>query len=157
MTRNRWFLVVALVVAVLAWLAVSRRGPSGIAVDIEAVTRQARFVSTVTASGEIVASRYADIGSSAMGKIVSLPVKEGDRVATGQVLARIDAVQAESDASGAGAQVQALEAEARAAAEQIRTAGAELNAAEARARDADQQLTRKRGLSETGLLPSQEL
>jgi HlyD family secretion protein len=157
MTRNRWFLVVTLVIAVPAWLAVSRRGPSGIAVDIEAVTRQARFVSTVTASGEIVASRYADIGSSAMGKIVSLPVKEGDRVATGQVLARIDAVQAESDASGAGAQVQALEAEARAAAEQIRTAGAELNAAEARARDADQQLTRKRGLSETGLLPSQEL
>jgi HlyD family secretion protein len=156
MTRTRWFLAVPLVIAVLAWLAVSRRGPAGLAVDVEAVTRQARFVSTVTASGEIVASRYADIGSSAMGKIVSLPVKEGDRVVTGQVLARIDAVQAESDASGAGAQVQALEADARAAAEQIRTADAELKAAEARARDASQQLTRTRELSAAGLVPSQE-
>ena len=38
----------------------------------------------------------------------------------GQVLARIDAVQAQSDASGAAAQVRALEAEERGAAEQIR-------------------------------------
>ena len=115
------------------------------------------FRSTVTASGEIVPSRYADIGSSAMGKIVSLPVKEGDRVTAGQVLARIDAVQAESEASGAGSQVQALDAEARAAAEQTRTAEAEVDAANARARDADQQLARKRDLGEAGLLPSQDL
>jgi len=43
--------------------------------------------------------RYADIGSSVMGKIVSLPVAEGDRVVAGQMLARIDPVQAQSDAS----------------------------------------------------------
>lgn len=156
MTRTRWIVAITLVVVAVAWLAVSRRGPAGVAVDVEAVTRQPRFVSTVTASGEIVASRYADIGSSAMGKIMSLPVKEGDRVTAGQVLASIDAVQAESDAAGATSQVQALEAEARAAAEQTRTALAEVTAAEARARDAEQQLVRKRDLSQAGLLPSQE-
>ena len=106
MTRNRW-LVVVLAVVVLggATLFVARRGPARVTVDVGAVTRQARFRSTVTASGEIVATRYADIGSSVMGKIVSLPVAEGDRVKAGQMLARIDPVQAQSSASGAAAQV----------------------------------------------------
>jgi len=36
-----------------------------------------------------------------MGKIVALPVREGDRVKAGQVLARIDAVPAQSDATSA--------------------------------------------------------
>src|SRR5512144_569998 len=144
MTRNRWLLV-ALAVVLLggAVLVVAGRGPARVTVDVGAVTRQARFLSTVTASGEVVAVRYADIGSSVMGKIVSLPVAEGDRVKAGQMLARIDAVQAQSGASGAAAQVQALEAERRGAAEQIRGAVADLAAAEARARDAEQQLSRK--------------
>src|SRR5512147_1054411 len=106
MTRNRWLVIVPAVVVVGgAVLVVARRGPARVTVDVGAVTRQARFRSTVTASGEIVAMRYADIGSSVMGKIVSLPVAEGERVRAGQVLARIDAVQAESDLSSAQAQV----------------------------------------------------
>ena len=62
----------------------------------------------MTASGEIVATRYADIGSNVMGKIVALPVKEGDRVKAGQVLARIDPVQARAELSAASAGVEAL-------------------------------------------------
>lgn len=134
-------------------LVMSRRGPGRVDVDTTPVTRQNRFLSTVTASGEIVAVRYADIGSSVMGKIVSLPVAEGQRVRTGQVLARIDAVQAQSDVSGARAQVLALEAEQRAAREEVRSAEAEVAAAEARALDADQQFARKRELHDAELLP----
>ena len=101
MTRHRWLVVVLAVVALGgATLFVARRGPARVTVDVGAVTRQARFRSTVTASGEIVATRYADIGSSVMGKIVSLPVAEGDRVKAGQMLARIDPVQAQSGAVG---------------------------------------------------------
>jgi multidrug efflux pump subunit AcrA (membrane-fusion protein) len=55
------------------------RGPARVAVDAGTASRQATFRSTATASGEIVATRYADIGSSVMGNIVSLPVAEGDR------------------------------------------------------------------------------
>jgi len=123
---------------------------------VGAVTRQARFRSTVTASGEIVAMRYADIGSSVMGKIVSLPVAEGDRVKAGQLLARIDPVQAQSGAAGAAAQVRALEAEERGAAEQIRGAVSDLAVAEARARDAEQQLRRKRDLYQQALIPASD-
>jgi HlyD family secretion protein len=156
MTRTWWIAIGIVAAGGLAAVAVSRRGPSRIAVDVGPVTRQARFVSTVTASGEIVATRYADIGSNVMGTIVSLPVKEGDRVTSGQVVARIDAVQAESDASSAGAQVRALEAEERAAAEQVRAATADLKAAEARAGDVEQQFERNRELREAGLLPASD-
>ena len=157
MTRNRW-IVATLVLAVAAGgaLYAARRGPARVTVDAGAVTRQARFRSTVTASGEIVATRYADIGSSVMGKIVSLPVAEGDRVKAGQMLARIDPVQAQSGASSATAQVRALEAEERGAADQIRGAVSDLAVAEARARDAEQQLTRKRDLYQQALIPASD-
>jgi HlyD family secretion protein len=157
MTRNRWLsIVVVLAVAGGVSWYVTGRGPSRIAVDIGTVVRQSRFQSTVSASGEIVATRYADIGSSAMGKIVSLPVAEGDRVSAGQLLASIDPVQARSDRSGAAAQLRALEADERAALEQIRTATAELAAADARARDAEQLFARRKELRDQGLIPASE-
>ena len=156
MTRNQWLaLGVFAALAVIA-VVLSLQGPARIAVETVRATRQNRFVSTVTASGEIVATRYADIGSSVMGKIVSLPVAEGERVRSGQVLARIDAVQAESDVSSAQAQVLALEADEAGAREQVRAAAADVVAAEARASDADQQLARKKELFEAGALPALE-
>ena len=157
MSRLRWILVAAGVgigIAAIVWG--TGRGPARITVDVGDATRQPTFVSTVTASGEIVATRYADIGSSVMGKIVSLPVREGVAVKAGQVLASIDAVQAESDVSGATAQVGALEAEAAAAAGQVRAAGAELAVAEARFRDASQVAARRQSLFEGGLIPASE-
>ena len=158
MNRTRWLLLLTVAVVIAGagvWL-VGRRGPSRVDVDVVSVTRRAIFRSTVSASGEIVATRYADIGSSAMGKIVSLPVAEGDRVRAGQLLARIDAVQAQSEASSVKAQLGALEAEEAAAAEQIRAAASDLAAAEARARDAEQQFARTRELRDQGLVPASE-
>jgi HlyD family secretion protein len=154
MTRNRWLALGVLAIVGVTAVVLSQRGPARIAVDTVEATRQSRFVSTVTASGEIVATRYADIGSSVMGKIVSLPVAEGERVRAGQVLARIDAVQAESDVSRARALVLALEADQRGAREQVRAAAADVAAAEARAADADQQFVRKKELFDAGLLPA---
>ena len=60
--------VVTLAIAVvLAAVAVVRRGPSGVAVDVEPVALREVLRATVTASGEIVPTRYADVGSSVMG------------------------------------------------------------------------------------------
>jgi HlyD family secretion protein len=158
MLNRRTFLLVVIAVVVLggAALFLSRRDTAGVLVDTGPATRHAVFRSTVTASGEIVATRYADIGSSVMGKIVSLPVREGDHVNAGQVLARIDAVQAQSNLAGAEAQVRTLESEERAAGEQVKAATADLAAAESRSRDAAQQLTRKRDLFKGGLIPAAE-
>jgi HlyD family secretion protein len=157
MTARRWLLALAFVMVALAIGLFTMRGPAALVVETEPVTRPAQLRSTVTASGEIVATRYADIGSSVMGKIVDLPVKEGDRVKAGQVLARIDAVQARSDVTAADALVSALEAEARAAGEQTRTAEAELRAAEAAASEANQTLARRRDLLARGLVSQSDL
>ncbi len=154
MRRTAVWLGVAVLVIVAAVGVARRRGPARIAVDTGTVARQVHFRSTVTASGEIVATRYADIGSDVMGKIVALPVVEGDRVRKGQLLARIDPVQAQSEATGAEAQVNALEADARAAAEAVRAATADIEVAEARGRDAEQQLRRKRDLQAQGVIPA---
>jgi HlyD family secretion protein len=140
----------------IALVLFARRGPAGVDVDLGTTTEQSLFRSTVTASGEIVATRYADIGSSVMGKIVALPVREGDRVSAGQVLARIDAVPAQSDATSASEQVNALASEARAATQQISAAQSDLAAAVARQTDTDQQYTRAQALLAQGLVPLSE-
>jgi HlyD family secretion protein len=112
-------------------------------VEVDRVARRPVLRSTVTASGEIVAVRYAEIGSSVMGKLVSLPVREGDRVRRGQVVARIDAVPASSDADAATALVRAAEADEA--------------AARARAEEASRAFGRARDLQGQGLLPQAEL
>jgi HlyD family secretion protein len=157
-THARWlFALVILALAGGAALVLTRRGPAPVTVDVGEVVRRARFESTASASGEIVPTRYADVGSTAMGRIVSLPVAEGDAVRAGQILARIDSIQAESDASAAAAQVRALEAEQRAATEQVRAAESDRAAAEARAMDAGQQFSRRRDLAQQGLIAAAEL
>lgn len=157
MTPRR--LLIALVVLALAGFAVmSRRGGSeATSVDLATVTRVPGLQSFVTASGEIVATRYADIGSSAMGRLVGLSVKEGDRVKAGQVLARIDRVQAASSAAAASAGLGALEADARGAADQARSAQADLEAARARAAETQKALARAKDLRSAGLIPQSDL
>jgi HlyD family secretion protein len=150
-------LILIALAAIAGVLAIARRGPSRTTVDVATAKRQPTFRSTVTASGEIVASQYADIGSSVMGKIVALPVNEGDRVKAGQVLAQIDRVQAQSESVSASEQTRALEADERAAREQVRAADAETAAAEARAKDAEQLLRRRRELADEQLVAASDL
>ncbi len=126
-------------------------------VNVTPVTRVATFRSTVTASGEIVATRYADIGSNVMGRLVAVLVKEGDRVRAGQVLARIDPVQARADLGGAAAAVAALGAEAEGAVNQIRAAEADVASAEARYAEAETALKRARDLHDQALSPRADL
>ena len=151
-----------LLTAVLLGLAASsfffrQRGPDAREIDVAAVVRTASLQSFVTASGEIVATRYADIGSSAMGRLVGLSVKDGDRVTAGQVLARIDRVQAASAAAAATAGLSALEADARGADAQARATQSDLEAARARASESQRVLGRARDLRGAGLIPQSEL
>jgi HlyD family secretion protein len=147
----------AIVVVAGVWMWWSQRGSDGVTVDTAVASRVERLQSYVTASGEIVATRYADLGSSVMGRLVTLSVKEGDRVRAGQVLARIDPVQAESAAAAASAGLQALEAEAAGTTSAVTAAEADLAAAQARRTQAADALARARDLSGSGLLPKAEL
>jgi len=136
---------------------VMRRGGGGAAVDTQPAARKAVFRSTVTASGQIVAQRYADIGSSVMGRLVELRVKEGDAVNAGQIVARIDAVQAAASATAAYARVKGAEADLRATADSLQAAQADVDAARARAQEAQLKLQRTRDLRKDGLVPLAEL
>jgi HlyD family secretion protein len=142
---------------VIVVFVVMRRGGSDAQVDTAPVARKASFRSFVTASGQIVAQRYADIGASAMGRLVELRVKEGDAVKAGQVLARIDAVQASAGASAAAARVKGAEADVKAAADLLNAAQADLDAARARAEEAQQTLKRNQDLRRDGLVPIADL
>ena len=145
-------IALVLLVLVLAGVVWARRGPGATAVDVGAVARRATFQSTVAASGQIVATRYADIGSSAFGRLVKLNVAEGDTVRRGQVLAEIDSVQAKSDLAAAVAQVHALQAEEQAARLQVQASEADRDAAGARAKDAVRTLERTSDLFRQGLV-----
>jgi HlyD family secretion protein len=157
MTRRRLTLLAILSLAALAAAFLLRGGPDEREVDIGEVSRIERLASFVTASGEIVPHRFANVGANVMGRLVELRVREGDRVEAGQVLARIDPVQAASAVDAAAEARLALEADARGAADQVRTAQADLEAAQARATDAELSLARARDLRNAGLIAQSEL
>lgn len=147
-------IVIAAGVTIAGWR--SRASADGVEVVAAQVARVPVLQSLVTGSGEIVASRYAEIGANVMGRLVSLNVREGDTVRAGQVLAQIDSAQAASTADAADAALGALEADARAATTQVAGAQAAASEARARATEAAAALDRARRLRDAGLLPAAE-
>jgi HlyD family secretion protein len=144
-------------IVVVGAVFMMRRDGGGVAVETQPAARKAVFRSSVTASGQIVAQRYADIGSSVMGRLVELRVKEGDAVKAGQIVARIDAIQAAASATAASARVKGAEADLRATADVLQAAQSDLDAAKARAQEAQLNLQRVRDLRKDGLVPAAEL
>jgi HlyD family secretion protein len=103
----------ALALIVLIALNASR-GESATSVRLEAVEHRS-LVATVTASGQIQPTRQVDISADITGRIIELPVEEGDWVERGDLLVRIDPSQyeaavARAQASLASAQASALQA-----------------------------------------------
>jgi len=72
------------------------------------------LTSIVTASGEIKPRNYINIGANAQGRIAQLMVKEGDHVRKGQVVARIEHIQAQADVSASRAAVSSAMADSAA-------------------------------------------
>ena len=137
---------------VVVWRLVAAGSSSTIEVDVQSATRQAVLRSVVTASGEIVANRYADIGTSVMGRVMELRVSEGDAVTAGQVVARIDAAQAKSAADAAAAAVEALMADAASTEDQLSTAKSQRDVAAARDREAQRVAERTQTLFDRGFV-----
>ena len=106
--------VIALV-AVLAFL-VSRNGQDTSASNMEiAAVRRGTLVATVSATGAVSPVREADLGFNTTGSITQLNVKQGDRVQTGQLLAKLDTraldlqlTQAEANLTAAQAKLDQL-------------------------------------------------
>jgi HlyD family secretion protein len=148
MTKQRVAMgIVALLVIVAgAWLAFGRR--TG---DLDALV----------ASGTVEATE-SDLGFQVGGRIVALTVQEGDRVAAGQELARLDVaeLQARREAAEAqleGAQAVLSELQAGARPEELRQARAAESAARERLEDAARVLERTRALEAGGAVSREAL
>jgi len=95
MTAKRKTLIGVAVVALLGVMAyMALRRPRGDRVDVrtEEVGRR-DLVSRVTATGHVEARRSVEISADIAGRIVELPVEEGQEVDEGDLLLRIDPTQ----------------------------------------------------------------
>ncbi len=130
MLRRVLLLLIVIGIAAVAYRFVAQREDKGLSVEVEKAAKRDVFRSYVTASGEIVATQYADIGSSIMGKVVELPVREGQKIQRGDLLARIDPIQAAAEKNAADKQVRALSAEVESTQRQIEAAQSQLERAQ---------------------------
>lgn len=113
------------------------------------------------ASGTVEATE-ADLGFDMPGRIAGVTVREGDRVAAGELLARLDAAELEAGRAAAAAGVDAARAvlaemESGARREEVAQGEAAVRAAARRLEDARQDLKRARTLFEGGAISRQQL
>jgi HlyD family secretion protein len=73
------------------------------------------LTSLVTASGEIKPRKYINIGANATGQLTQIPVKEGDHVRKGQLLAQVENTQPGANVNAQRASLASVEADAAAA------------------------------------------
>jgi len=121
------------------------------------------LTSTVTASGEIRPRNYVNVGANVMGRLTDILVKEGDRVKRGQLLAKLESVQAGADVnaqlaslSAAQAEVAGAEAALNAADESLRTLKASVDRTRAELQRATLDFERGQQLFAEKLIAKQE-
>jgi RND family efflux transporter MFP subunit len=121
--------LVVLVLAVAGWLLLGRKPapPVDTAVAVAAGGQGAGSASVLDASGYVVARRIATVSAKVTGRVKEVLIEEGMQVQKGQVLARLDPIDADAQRSLAASQVAA----ARSQADSVR---AQLVEAEAQAR-----------------------
>ena len=91
MTKGRWILA-ALILLAVGFATVRGLGPKpppAVEVSMTTVKRQ-DLTRTVSAAGHLQAREMVKVSSNVTGDLLSLAVKEGDRVKQGQVLGEID-------------------------------------------------------------------
>src|SRR5215467_6031623 len=87
--------------------------------------------SQVTASGQIKPKTLVNVGANAMGRIVRLFVKEGEKVKKGQMLAQLENVQSAADVEMTRATLASAQTDAVAAEAALNTAQAQLRSSTA--------------------------
>src|SRR5678816_2112510 len=79
-----------------------------ITVETGKVVRQ-DLTQSVSSNGEIKPKKSVNISSNAMGRIVNMPVREGDHVREGTLLIRLESIQTEADVKSAEAMLDAAQ------------------------------------------------
>src|SRR6059058_1377526 len=131
-TKKKLFIAVIVVVATssIAGYGIYARNRGIVAVQAGRVVRQ-DLTQTVSANGEIKPKKYVNVSSNMMGRIVRLPVKEGDRVREGSLLVQLESIQSEADVRSAEASFDAAQTELEGMSASIRSAEATVASAKA--------------------------
>jgi HlyD family secretion protein len=155
-------LIAILIAAGIGYFVYARnRGVVGI--QTSRVLRQ-DLTQTVSANGEIKPKKYVNISANTMGRIVQLPVREGDHVREGDLLIRLDSIQTNADVQSAQASLDAAQAELEGMAASLKSADATINSAKAELRRSEADLTRAKQnfdradrMSKDGLISREQL
>lgn len=104
--------VAAIVVLVILGLVVSNllSSPEEVQTGTVSMTLPSQANSVLTASGYVVASRKAAVGSKGTGRLVWLGVEEGSHVKQGQIIGRLEAVDVQATLEQAQASLAAAQA-----------------------------------------------
>jgi HlyD family secretion protein len=119
-------LLAVVVGGAITWQAMKPTPPTKVV--LAKAERVADLRAIVSATGEIRAKEFVDIQAEVTGVITEVLVKEGDTVAKGTVLLRLEDLQLRAEADGAAAQLGAAEADAKNAEVGVATAEANLAA-----------------------------
>jgi len=115
--KTKWKVVIGIVLAVaaVAGTVASVRWSQSAQVTVQTATvTKGDLTSIVTASGEVKPKTYTNLGANAQGRVMELMVKEGDHVHKGQVVARIESIQATADVEQQRATIASAESDSTA-------------------------------------------
>lgn len=158
-----WLILGGAVLTTIVIAAAAWRGFHGSATEVKVAAAEERlFENKVLATGRVETTRQVEVVAPFAARLVTLKVKEGDRVTAGQVLGELDTADVEERVKEAEAALAAAEAELAAALnpgtpEEIAQAKAALDAAAAGADAAQKKLERYRYLFEQDAAPQAEL
>jgi HlyD family secretion protein len=161
MTTGKKLIIASLIlgtIAVTIGYAVNARSRGVVAVEMGKALRQ-ELAQSVTANGEIKPKKYVNISSNSFGRIVDMPVAEGDKVEDNQLLLQIESIQTQADVLSAEASLDAAASELEGMDASIRSAEAsrdstkaELSRIEADYRRSSLEFDRAKALYEGGLI-----
>lgn len=139
-----------LAVVVIRWLVPDR---------VEVVSPERRqVIETLVTTGRVRSVSRAQVGAPLVGTVTRVEVREGDRVAEGELLVALDDAEARSAVEEARARLAAAEAALRRITTvELPSATADLEAAELEARQLNRDTERLQDLFEAGGLSQQEL
>ena len=157
MNLKKIAIVVGIIIAVgaIVGFTVTQSQKNVTAVQTGKVVKQ-DINSQVTASGEIKPLNYVNVGANAMGRIVKLFVKEGDKVKKGQLLAQLENVQSAADVQQMKATLASSQTDALAQEAALKTALARSNSSHADLARAKLDYQRAEGLLKNDLIARQD-
>ncbi|MCX7562295.1 efflux RND transporter periplasmic adaptor subunit [Xanthomonadaceae bacterium XH05] len=128
-SRPKWWVLVPVVAAVAAaafWFGAGRTSAVEVqTAPVVAMTNTTASASVLDASGYVVARRMATVSAKVTGRVLEVLIEEGMRVEEGQVMARLDPVDADAQFTLAGAQLAAARSQMDSLMAQVRQAEAE--------------------------------